>query len=106
MSLINNQIGTSETTLVNPTAGLTYAVFGIIFCNTDLVNSHTINVYAYPSGGSLGIETMIINSFTIFPGDTFVWNSSEKFVLSALDKITATADTGAKITATVTYMSI
>lgn len=106
MAISNVQLGTGETTILSPGAFATYAILSLIFCNTDLTASHTITIYAYPSGGSASDSTTIIKSLVIQPGDTFVWSGNEKIIITTSDKISGLADSASKVTVTSNYYSL
>ena len=105
MAITNTQIGTSETILLTAGGTTADAVLSVIFCNTDLANAYTFSLYAY-TPGSYGPTNMIINTYTITAGDTFVWAAGEKFMLSTGDKLSAIANVASKITATVSHYTM
>ena len=50
MAISNVLILATETTLTTAGASNDRAVLSMMLCNTDIV-SHTVSLYAYPSGG-------------------------------------------------------
>lgn len=82
-----------------------YAVTCLMFCNyaaTDVVLSE---VYAVPTGGTVGDLTTIIKDLTIPAGETFSFDT-EKLVLATGDRIHAVSDANTKLTVTVSSMRV
>jgi hypothetical protein len=67
--------------------------------------SHTVNVYAVPSGGSVGSGTQILSNLSIASGDTYIM-SNERLVLGAGEALVANANASSAITATVVYTGV
>lgn len=87
------------------TAGVTFAVLSMIFCNTT-ATAQTISVYVYPTGGSAVDGTCIIKTMTIPAYDSYIWSANEKFILAPLDGIYGLASAASSITVTVNGMEI
>ena len=104
MAIANTFILATETTIT--VAGASdRAVLSMMLCNTDTV-SHTVSIYAYPTGGSMIDQYCILKNWTIPAGDTLSFSSEDKIILQAGAKITAICDTASKISALANYMDI
>jgi len=103
MATQNVVLGTSETTIIQPSAGLTFAVTSITFCNTS-ASDVNVTIYRYPLGSSASNGTTIMKTLIIPTGDTFVWEY--KALLAPLDKVSGLASAAASITVTSDYLDI
>lgn len=82
-----------------------YAITNIMFCNISGADT-TLNVYAVPSGKTVGnVETQVIKSLLVPAGETFTFDT-EKFVLIETDRIHATAAANNALVATISYMQV
>lgn len=105
MAISNILILDTETTLTTAGASNDRAVLSMMLCNTDTV-SHTVSLYAYPSGGSMIDQYCILKNWQIPAGDTLSFSSEDKIILQANAKITAICDTASKVSALVNYMDV
>ena len=103
MPIENVQLGTGATTITEAAILTTKAVVCILLCNND-PSPVTITLYAVPAGGSVGDGTTILKNYIIPGEDTYIWTSSEKFILGPEDKISGLASVAAKVTATSNYL--
>lgn len=102
MAISNTLLSNSETTLYSAGASDTVALLGVYFCNFDTV-SHTVTIYAYPTGGSASDTTTIVKEYNIPAKDSYQWTANDKLVLAPLDKVSALADVASKVSAMVNY---
>jgi hypothetical protein len=103
MSILNQVLGATATTITTVPSGKTYAGVAIVFCNVTS-SPVTITAYAYPTGGSAGTGTMIINSRVVPANDSYVFDS--KLLLDAASVVSALCSTASAVTATISFMSI
>jgi hypothetical protein len=103
--IANIVLGTSETTIKATGSSEQFALLSMIFCNTS-ASDITITVYAYPSGGSAGTGTMIIQSLLIPSHDSYIWDANEKFILGNSSTISGLASLASSITVTTNGMSL
>ena len=85
--LSNSLITSSSPAQVFLSAG-EQAISSIFFCNTSETTDCTVDVYAVPSGQTLGPVTQIIKKMLLSKNETFVFDT-EKLVLSDGDTIWA-----------------
>lgn len=108
MAIVNEQLGTGDTTVITVPASTTYAVLTILVCNTSDVDSSEFTMYFIPGGGSstAGPGTMVVNSMPMAPAETFTFDT-EKLILNEGDKIVMNTTTPYNIlTATVSFMEV
>lgn len=100
---ISNTLLTTVASNIHVSSGNTI-VSAMYFCNTS-GSSVTFNLYAIPSGSSVGIDRQIYSSIQLAAGDTYVadW---EKIVLSNGDMLVANASANTSVTATVSYLGV
>lgn len=103
MALTSNQISTLGTTIF--TAGGDTAITTIIFCNTDIVNTAQINVWAVPNGNVVSTGTQILKNLSLPATETFVLDA-EKFILGAGDAMFAQSTIPNVVCATVSSVTI
>lgn len=99
MTIINGEVATSNASIITAGAGETWGVIDITFCNTT-GSTVTLSLKSLPSGGS---AKFLVKDFSILAADTFIWSSTEKFLLGAGDAIQASAS-GAGLDWTATYL--
>lgn len=104
MAITNVLLGTTETTIT--TAGaVDRTVLTMTICNVDTVG-HTLNLYAYPSGGSaIDLYTMYKN-FDIPAGETLNFTAEDKILLQAGAKLTGIADVANKLAVMCNYVDM
>lgn len=102
MALANTAVGATNTDIYT-SSGET-CVVTMYFCNYT-GTARTISIYAVASGGSADDTTVIVKDLSIVAYDTYTL-STDRLVLANGDKITAIADAGSAITATVSYASV
>lgn len=103
MTIANfDAVATSEQTLI--TAASATTVLCVIFCNADTV-ARVVNIFTTPSAGA---SKKVLSDYSIPAGDTFIWSTSEKFVLATGDKVTytASAKTTNEVVATISYYAL
>ena len=104
MAIANVFLGTAETVIT--TAGsMDRAVLTMTICNTDTV-SHTIDLYAYPTGGSATDLYCMYKSFDIPPLETLNFTADDKIILQAGAKISGKADVASKVAVMCNYMDL
>jgi hypothetical protein len=105
MAIANQTLTTSGLNIFLCPASQEHAVTCVVFCNTS-VSTVTISVYAIPSGiGSVSSASQVIKDLTLPAGETFTFDT-EKFVLSAGDRLHATCSANSAVTATVSSMRV
>lgn len=104
MAISNTTLTTASQDIFVCPASQEHAVTCVIFCNTS-GSDITINVNAVPSGGTVGTGNQIIKDLLVPSSETFSFDT-EKLVLSAGDKISATASANSSVTATVSSMRV
>ena len=102
MALANTAVAASNTDIYT-SSGET-CVVTMYFCNYSGV-TRTLTLYAVPSGGSADNTSIIVKDVDIIAADTYTL-STDRLILANGEKITAIADAGSAITATVSYMAI
>lgn len=103
MALTSNQLSSGNTQIFSATGD--QAITTIIFCNTDLVSTALINVYAVGNGNVVSTGTQILKNLTLPPTETFVLDS-EKFILGNGDALYAQSNINNVVCATVSSVSI
>jgi hypothetical protein len=90
MAISNSKITALGGSIFSTPAGEVHALTCMIYCNTSLIDAF-LSVHLLPSGkSSTDIETSIIKSLLIPPGETFTFDS-EKLILEGGDAIFASA---------------
>jgi hypothetical protein len=102
MALANTAVAASNTDIYT-SSGET-CVVTMYFCNYSGV-TRTLTLYAVPSGESADNTSIIVKDVEIIAADTYTL-STDRLILANGDKITAIADAGSAITATVSYASV
>ena len=105
MAILNTMLGTTETQVCLVGAGQTRALLSMIFCNNSS-SAVTLNVWAYPSGGSASNTSKIITTYSIPAYDSLIWTADEKLILDEGSVVSATSSTGAVVSCLVNYMMI
>jgi hypothetical protein len=103
MAIANVQLGVTETTICQSGASETRALLSMLFCNTDSV-SHTVTVYAYPTGGSAGATSTVLSELLIPAKETFTWEANNKLILAPSDKVSGICDLASKVSVLSNYM--
>ena len=103
MALNSSLISTTGTVIFQAAGDV--AITTIIFCNTDVVTSSDITVYAVGNGGTTDLSNMILNTLTLPATETFVLDA-EKFILGAGDQFVATSTAHQIVAATVSSVTI
>jgi hypothetical protein len=102
MAIQNTALTGTAANIFAPTSNS--VVITAYFCNYDTA-THTVNVYAVPTGGSAGHGTQILANLSIAAGDTYIM-SNERLVLGNGDALVANANASSAITATVVYTGV
>jgi hypothetical protein len=102
MAIKNTALTGTATNIFAPSGNS--VVITAYFCNYSNA-SHTVNVYAVPSGGVTGTGTQILSNLNIAAGDTYIM-SNERLVLGSGDALVANANASSAITATVVYTGV
>lgn len=101
--IINNTIGTSNTTIKSaPAAGETHLIVTMFLCNVHSTTEEVVSVWAVPNGGSATDGTKIVADYTIEALDTEIFNL-ERLPLEEGDTLVAIGDNG-NVTATIGYL--
>lgn len=105
MAIRNESLTTGGSNIFLCAADQEQAVTCIVFCNYSVATA-TISVYAIPAGVS-GATTasLVIKELELPASETFTFDT-EKFVLSAGDRLYATASANSSVTATVSSMRV
>lgn len=110
MAISNTAVTSANTTIYSSTGN--NAITTVIFCNTSAyvtatptLNQSLLYVYAVPSGGTAGNNTLIVNGLPIPAGETVSFDQ-EKLVLSNGDTLVAKTDSLSNITATVSTLAV
>lgn len=104
MSIINNNLSTSNTTILTVPANTRYAIISIISCNIS-VSTAALTLYIIPSGQSASNRNLILKSVNIQASDTFTLNA-ERIVLDAGDSIVAVASADPALNITISYLEV
>ena len=102
MALFQTQLGTSATTVFDPTADS--AVTTLFLCNTHS-SAVTVTLYLINGSGTPADANAIWKDISIASKDTFVMNN-ERIILAAADFIKGLASVASKVTVTGTYTTI
>ena len=102
MALFQVQLGTSTTTIFDPSEDS--AVTTLFLCNTHSA-AVTVTLYLINGSGTPDDTNAIWKDISIASKDTFVMNN-ERIILAAADFIKGLASTASKITVTGTYTTI
>jgi hypothetical protein len=102
MAIQNTALTGTAANIFAPTGNS--VVITAYFCNYSNA-THTVNVYAVPSGGVTGADTQILCNLSIASGDTYIM-SNERLVLGNGDALVANANASSSITATVVYTGV
>ena len=102
MALFQTQLGTSTTTVFDPTADS--AVTTLFLCNTHS-SVVTVTLYLINGSGTPDDTNAIWKDISIASKDTFVMNN-ERIILAAADFIKGLASVASKVTVTGTYTTI
>ena len=102
MALFQAQLGTSATTVFDPTADS--AVTTLFLCNTHSAEI-TVTLYLINGSGTPDDTNAIWKDVAIASKDTFVMNN-ERVILAAADFIKGLASVASKVTVTGTYTTI
>jgi hypothetical protein len=110
MAISNTAVTSANTTIYSSTGN--NAITTVIFCNTSAyvtatpaLNQSLLYVYAVPSGGVVGNNTLIVNGLPIPAGETVSFDQ-EKLVLANGDTLVAKTDSLSNITATVSTLAV
>jgi len=104
MSIINNNLSTSNTTMLTVPAATRYAIISIISCNIS-VSTASLTLYIIPSGQSASNRNLILKAVNIQASDTFTLNA-ERIVLDAGDSIVAVASADPALNLTISYLEV
>ena len=102
MALFQTQLGTSTTTVFDPSADS--AVTTLFLCNTHS-SAVTVTLYLINGSGTPADANAIWKDISIASKDTFVMNN-ERIILAAADFIKGLASVASKVTVTGTYTTI
>ena len=102
MALFQTQLGTSATTVFDPSEDS--AVTTLFLCNTHS-SAVTVTLYLINGSGTTDDTNAIWKDISIASKDTFVMNN-ERIILAAADFIKGLASVASKITVTGTYTTI
>jgi hypothetical protein len=103
MSLANQTLGATDTTIFTCANASGSAVVGLIFCNTG-ASERTITVNARPAGEAVAAENRILSALAIPAGETYVF--SDKLLLANTDVVSGLASVAAEVVVTVSYMNL
>ena len=103
MAITSNQLSLAGTEIFLATVDT--AITTIIFCNTDLVNTAQLNVWAVGNGNVVSTGTQVLKNLSLPATETFVMDT-EKFILGAGDALFAQSTLNASVCATVSSVSI
>ena len=96
--LINAQItGAGGAITYTAGTGARCRITAASICNTEASTSYTVDVHKIPSGDSLGAANKIINSRTIFGGETYPCPELIGQILESGDSLDAVASTTLKL---------
>jgi hypothetical protein len=111
MAITNHEITTGQTVdvLLVP-AGKTFAVTGLLLCNTAAVdpaggNDSTFTIYAVANGEAPGNKNIIVNSVTLPGAETFTLDT-EKLILAAGDKVRISVGGASNVASVVSYLEV
>jgi ATP-dependent protease ClpP protease subunit len=102
MTIQNTNVTTVASNIFAPSGDS--VVVTAYFCNYSNATK-TVNVYAVPSGGSVGSGTQILANLSISSGDTYIM-TNERLVLGAGEALAANANANSSITSTVVYTGV
>ena len=102
MALFQTQLGTSATTVFDPSADS--AVTTLFLCNTHSA-AVTVTLYLINGSGTPDDTNAIWKDVSIASKETFVMNN-ERIILAAADFIKGLASVASKVTVTGTYTTI
>ena len=102
MALFQAQLGTSATTVFDPTADS--AVTTLFLCNTHS-SAVTVTLYLINGSGTPDDTNAILKDLSIPAKDTYTMNN-ERIILAAADFIKGLASVASKVTVTGTYTTI
>ena len=102
MALFQAQLGTSDTSVFNPSANS--AVTTMFICNTH-TSAITVTIHLINGSGTPNDTNAILKDLSIPAKDTYTMNN-ERIILDAADNIKGLASTGSKITITGTFTTI
>jgi len=103
MAISNTLLTTGNAQVIYTSSGST--VVSLMYFNNQNASAQTINVYAVPSGGTVGGNTQIYSSLQLASKDTYV-TDWEKLVLANGDALYANASANVSVVATVSYIGI
>lgn len=103
MAIATSQLTVAQLDVVTVPAGKQYAILNILVCNNS-GSAATFDLHFIPDGDSLNTNVnRVVNSVTVDAGDTFVWGTDNRIMLSAGDTVTFTASSNA-LSATVSWI--
>jgi hypothetical protein len=103
MSLANATLSNSSAVVFTCANAGGTAIVTMVFTNGDS-SARTITVHACPAGEGEVPENMILKTFSIEAGGTYVWN--DKLLLANTDTIEAFASTASVVTLTISYLNL
>ena len=103
MAITSNQLSTLGTQIF--LSSVDTAITTIIFCNTDIVNTAQLNVWAVPNGNVVSTGTQILKNLSLPATETFVMDT-EKFILGTGDALYAQSTINNVVCATVSSVTI
>jgi hypothetical protein len=105
MAIANQSLSTGGNNIFVCPADQEHAVTCVVFCNYS-ISTVTIKVYAIPSGVvSVSDASIVIKDLELPASETFTFDT-EKFVLSAGDRLHAVSSANSSVTATVSSMRV
>jgi|TARA_R110000868_G_scaffold236224_1_gene490245 hypothetical protein len=103
MAIRNSQISSVGSQIYFSTG--TNAITTIFFCNSSVVDTAEVTVYAVPNGSVVSTGTMILNSVSLPPTETFVMDN-EKLILGPNDTLYAVSSVNNIVVSTISSVSI
>ncbi len=105
MPVVNQTVGSTETTIFTVPAGQSWANVFLMFCNVNMSNSETITLHVRPGGESPVDENTILKNLVIDPTDSFAFNM-EKLLMSSGDVLSAIGNAGGRVVVTASYLAL
>lgn len=115
---INNTLLQTTPTAISPASVIVsgqtkdVAITVIFFCNLNTINPNDssagrqyLDIFVVPNSGSPNPTNQIAKQLPVDAGDTFTF-SVERLVLSAGDRVFATATNSNQVSATISYVAI
>jgi len=104
MAITSTLVASTTTTRIF-LASSDQAITTIMFCNTNLTQDTTLDVYVVGNGGVVGTSTTVLKQLGLPATETFVMDA-EKLILGTGDAIYAQADNPYIVSASVSSVSL